>query len=114
MAQKQGRKWKSIPYKDAFMSHETIGGAEAEEAGLGHLVGKSLLVAYEGLNEDRVKVAHAFLNEEDPIGRYTDILADRLEAAERAATRRAQARYIARRLMRTEFLGGEKSANDRV
>ena len=44
------------------------------------LLGKSLWEVYEKLKRDRVKVGHGFLDEEDPLQDYGDIITDRLEA----------------------------------
>jgi hypothetical protein len=113
-AKEQGRSWKKVPWADVFMADEIIEGKDAEQAFFSkpELLGESILEPYESLNEDRVKVAHAFLNEEDPIGGHADIIADRLEGERDAASRRAQARYIARRLMRSEFFEADEPASE--
>lgn len=102
IAEQEGRSWKKVPRPDVFLDHET---AENDEEDLfpPELLGKSLFEVYEKLKEDRVKVGHGFLDEEDPLQNYEDIIADRLEGEERAGTRRAQARYLARRMLRSEF-----------
>lgn len=102
IAEQEGRSWKKVPRPDVFLDHET---AENDEEDLfpPELLGKSLFEVYEKLKGDRVKVGHGFLDEEDPLQNYEDIIADRLEGEERAGTRRAQARYLARRMLRSEF-----------
>ena len=55
------------------------------------------------------KVAHAFLNNKDPVVEHEYIIAERLGGGEQAGTRRSQARYVARRMRQTEFwVSGEQ------
>lgn len=102
IAEQEGKSWKKVPRPEVFLDHETI---ENDEENLfpTELLGKSLFEIYEKLKGDRVKVGHGFLDEEDPLQNHEDIIADRLEGEERAGTRRAQARYLARRMLRSEF-----------
>jgi hypothetical protein len=114
VAKEQGRSWKKVPWAEAFEDDEIIEGEEAGEAFAltPELLGESLLAAYERLNADRVKVAHAFLDEEDPLEGHADIIAVRLEAEKRAGSRRAQARYMSRRLKNSLFFYSEESVED--
>jgi hypothetical protein len=93
---------KKVSLSDVFLDDEVIEGEEADLFPT-ELRGKSIWVACKKLYEQRDKVAHAFLNREDPVSGYGDIIADRLEEEEQAATRRAQARYIARLMLESEF-----------
>lgn len=103
IAEQEGRPWKKVPRTEVFLEHETAENDD-ENLFLPVLLGKSLFEVYEKLKGDRVKVGHGFLEEEeDPLQNYEDIIADRLEGEERAGTRRAQARYLARRMLRSEF-----------
>jgi hypothetical protein len=67
---------------------------------------------YKELKKERNKVGHAFLDEEDPIGGHTDIVGERLEDEERVGVWRAQARFIARRMLESEFFASDKQAED--
>lgn len=102
IAEQDGKSWKKVPRPEVFLDHET---AENDEENLfpPELLGKSLFEVYENLKGDRVKVGHGFLDEEDPLQNYEDIIADRLEGEELAGARRARARYLARRMLRSEF-----------
>ena len=88
---------------------ETVEGSEAVEAYPAAMLGESLWTAFKSLEDDRVKVGHAFLHSEDPLEGYADIISDRLEAEEEAGVRRTQARYIARRLLQTEYFDSDSS-----
>jgi hypothetical protein len=114
IAGERNRPWKKISRLDVFMAHEINEGTEAEEAFPPKLLGNSLSDAYEQLGEERVKVAHAFFDEEDPVHGHAGIIADRLEGEDHAATRRAQARYIAHRLLKTEYWSSDESAEDQT
>lgn len=103
IAEEQGKPWKKVPRPDVFLDHETAENDDQENLFPHELSGKSLYEVYEKLKVDRIKVGHGFLDEEDPLENYEDILADRLEGEERAGTRRAQARYLARRMLQSEF-----------
>lgn len=107
IAEQEDKSWKKVPRPEVFLDHET---AENDEENLfpPELLGKSLFEVYENLKGDRVKVGHGFLDEEDPLQNYEDIIADRLEGEELAGTRRAQARYLARRMLRSEFWASEE------
>jgi hypothetical protein len=93
---------RKVALADVFADDEVIKGDGADDFPP-ELQGKTLWLAYKKLCEHRDKVAHAFLNNEDPVAGHADIIADRLEGEERAATRRAQARYVARRMLESEY-----------
>lgn len=97
--EEEGRK---VSLADVFLDDEVVEGEGADDFP-SELQGKTLWLAYKKLCEHRDKVAHAFLNSEDPVAGHVDIIADRLEGEERAATRRAQARYVARRMLESEY-----------
>jgi len=99
ITEQEGRK---VSFDDVVLEWEVIEGEEAEVFPP-ELQGRSLWAACKKLYEQRDRIAHAFLNREDPVSGYEDIMADRLEGEEQAATRRAQARYIARRMMESEY-----------
>jgi hypothetical protein len=90
---------------------EVVEGNEASEAFSGDLLGQSLWTAFKSLGDYRAKVGHAFLHSEEPLEGYADIISDRLEAEEQAGIRRAQARYIARRLMESMYFYSNESAD---
>lgn len=100
----EGRK---VSLADVFLDNEVI--EEEADDFPPELQGKTLWLAYKKLSEHRDKVAHAFVNNEDPMGGYGDIITDRLEGEEQAGTRRAQARYLARRMLRSEFWASDGS-----
>jgi hypothetical protein len=85
-----------------FLEGEVVDG-EGTDRFPPELRDESLYKAYKALNTERRKVAHAFLSEENPVSDFEDLIADRLEREAEEATRRAQARYITRRLLDTEF-----------
>lgn len=95
----EGRK---VSLAEVFLDDEVIEGEGADDFPP-ELQGKTLWLAYKKLCEPRDKVAHAFLNNEDPLAGHANIIADRLEGEERAAIRRAQARYVARRMLESEY-----------
>lgn len=107
IAEEEGKSWKKVSRSEVILDHET---AENDEEDLfpPELLGKSLWEVYEKLKGDRVKVSHGFLGEEDPLQNYEDIIADRLEGEEQAGTRRAQARYLARRMLQSEFWASDE------
>ena len=88
---------------------EVVEGDEASKAFPADILGESLWTAFKRLEDDRVKVGHAFLHSEDLLESHADIISDRLEGEEQAGTRRAQARYIARRLLQTEYFYSNES-----
>lgn len=100
--EREGKTPDQVPRSSVFLQDEIIGGGEAETFPSG-LQNKSLWEAYKELDSQRTKVAHAFLHSEDPLAGHADIIADRLEDEEQAGTRRAQARYLARRMLLSEF-----------
>jgi hypothetical protein len=89
---------------------EVVEGDEASKAFTPDMLGESLWTAFKNLEDDRVKIGHAFLHSEDPLEGHADIISDRLEGEEQAGTRRAQARYIARCLLQTEYFYSSESA----
>jgi hypothetical protein len=95
----EGRK---VSFDDVVQEGEFI---EGEDARLfpAELQGKSLWAACKKLYQQRHRVAHAFLDREDPVSGHVDIIADRLEVQEEATKRRAQAQYIARRMLESEY-----------
>ena len=97
--EEEGRK---VSLADVFLDGEVIDGEGVDDFPQ-ELHGKSLWSAYKKLCEERDKIAHAFLNNEDPVAGHADIIADRLEGEESAGTRRAQARYLSRRMLQSEF-----------
>jgi hypothetical protein len=107
IAEREGKSWTKVPRPEVFLDHET---AENDEENLfsPDLLGKSLWEVYEKLKGERVKVGHGFLDDEDPLRGHEDIIADRLEGEEQAGTRRAQARYLARRMLQSEFWTSDK------
>lgn len=107
IAEQESKSWKKVPRPEVFLDHETVEN-DKEDLFPPELLGKSLFEVYENLKEDRVKVGHGFLDEEDPLQNYEDIIADRLEDEEWAGTRRAQARYLARRMLRSEFWASDE------
>lgn len=100
----EGRK---VTLADVFLDDEIVEGEGADDFPP-ELQGKSLWLAYKTLCGQRDKVAHAFLNNEDPIAGHEDIIAERLEGEEQAGTRRAQARYLARRMLLIEFWASDE------
>ena len=102
IAEQEGKSWRKVSRQEVFLDHE-IAENDEEDLFAPELLGESLFEVYEKLKSDRVKVGHGFLDEEDPLQNYEDIIADRLEGEERAGTRRAHARYLARRMLRSEF-----------
>lgn len=106
--EQEGKDEKEVPRPSVFSEGEVV---EGEDADLfpAELQGGSLWEAYKELEKQRNRVGHAFLYHEDPIGGHADIIAERLEDEEQAATRRAQARYLARRMLRSEFWSADDS-----
>ncbi|MCA1718621.1 MAG: hypothetical protein LC781_17965 [Actinobacteria bacterium] len=102
IAEREGKPWKKVSRPEVFLDHET---AENDEENLfpPELLGESLWEVYEELRSERVKVGHGFLDDEDPLRGHEDIIVDRLEGEEQAGTRRARARYLARRMLQSEF-----------
>lgn len=104
VAEGEGRSEKEVSRPDLFFEDEVVEHEGEDAASFSpELRGKSIWEAYEALVKERVKIGHAFLNDEDPVWEHADIIADRLEGEERSATRRAQARYVARRMLKSEF-----------
>ena len=102
IAVQEGKEKQNIPKPSVFLEGEIVDGEEADYFPP-EMQGESFWEAYKELEDERVKVGHAFLHNEDPVGGHEDIIADRLEGEEQAATRRARARYIARRMLYSEF-----------
>lgn len=111
VAENEERSWKDVPRPDVFSDSEIVEGEEASNLFPKEFMGESLWSTYERLKNDRLKIGHAFMNEEDPLRMSIDIVADRLEGEEQAATRRAQARYLARRMLRSEFWDSDDEPN---
>ena len=111
IAESEGKLLEEVPRPDVFLEHEIIEG-EDPDAFPPELHGESLWEAFKELKRERTKVAHAFLDDEDPIGDHTDIVGERLEDEERAGARRAQARIIARRMLDSEFFSGEHAEDE--
>ncbi len=88
---------------------EVVEGEEASEAFPTDRLGESVWTAFKSLEDDRAKVAHAFFHSEDPLEGHADIISDRLEGEEQAGIWRTQARYIARRLLQTEYFYSSES-----
>lgn len=107
---KEGRNPKEVPESSVFTEGDVVEGEEASKIFSEEALGESLWTAFSQLEHERVKVAHAFLHSEDPVSGHNDIISERLEGEERAATRRAQARYIARRMLESEFRPSNDSA----
>lgn len=100
--EKDNKSLEQVPRSSVFLEKEIVEGEEAEDFPP-ELQEASLWEAYKELDRQRNKVAHAFLHSEDPLSGHDDIIADRLEGEERAGTRRSQARYLARRMLRNEY-----------
>ncbi len=88
---------------------EVVEADDASGAFSAEMQGESLWSVFKSLEDDRAKVGHAFLHSEDPLEGHADIISDRLEAEEKAGTRRARARYIARRLLQKEYFQSNES-----
>jgi hypothetical protein len=100
----EGRK---VSFEDVVLPGEIIQG-DGADVFPSEMRGKTLWEACKKLYEYRDRLAHAFLNREDPVAGHEDIITDRLESEEHASTRRAQARYIARRMLKSEFWASSK------
>lgn len=109
-AEQEGQPLEEVSRSDVFLEEEVVEGPDAESFPE-ELRGKSLWDAYKELRKERHKVGHAFLDEEDPLGGHTDIVGERLEDEEWAGARRAQVRFIARRMLDSEFFSSEQSAD---
>ncbi len=105
--EREGKAPNKVPRSDVFLEGEVVGGEGAEDFPP-ELQGKSFWEAYKELEKQRNSVGHAFLYDEDPIAGHADIIADRLEGEEKAGTRRAQARYLARRMLQSEFWASDE------
>jgi hypothetical protein len=100
--EQEGKTPDDVPRSDVFLEEEIVDGEGANDFPP-ELQGESLWEAYKALEKERNGVGHAFLYHEDPVAGHADIIADRLEGEEQAGTRRAQARYLARRMLQSEF-----------
>ena len=112
VAEQEGRPKKAIPKPDVFFEDEVVEVGGSDNPFPEELQGQSMWGAFKRLEDERVKVGHAFLHDEDPVQGHEDVITDRLEGEERAATRRSQARYISRRMLEREFLLLRKSARE--
>jgi hypothetical protein len=110
--EREGKRPEEVPRSSVLADDEVIEGEEASDLFPAEQMGESLWTAFKRLEEDRTKVGHAFMYSENPLEGHTDIIAERIEAEERAGTRRAQARYIARRLMDSMYFYSNESAED--
>lgn len=108
----EGKRPDEVPRSSVLSEDEVVEGDEASELFPAEQMGESLWTAFRRLEDDRTKVGHAFLYSENPLEGHADIIAERLEAEERAGTRRAQARYIARRLMDSMYFYSSKESSD--
>lgn len=106
----EGKLPNDVPGPSVVLDEEVVEGDEASEAFPAEQMGESLWTAFKNLENDRAKIAHAFFHSEDPLEDHANIISDRLEGEEQAGTRRAQARYIARRLLQSEYFYSSESA----
>ncbi|MGB3634694.1 MAG: hypothetical protein WA982_11685 [Rubrobacteraceae bacterium] len=98
--EQEGKLPEDVPRSSVLSDEEVVEGNEASGTFPAEQMGESLWTALKSLEGDRNKIGHAFLHSEDLFGPgHIDIITERLEGEERAGTRRARARYIARRLM---------------
>ena len=109
IVEQEGKRPEDVPRSSVLSDEDVIEGDEASKLFPAEQMGESLWTAFKRLDDDRTKVGHAFLYSEDPIGGHADIIAERLEGEARAGTRRAQARYIARRLMDSMYFYSNES-----
>jgi hypothetical protein len=109
IAEQEGKPLEEVARPDVFLEDEIVEDAEAFRP---ELHGESLWEAYKELKKERNKVGHAFLDEEDPLGGLTDIVGERLEDEERAGVWRTRARFIARRMLDSEFFSGEQAGDE--
>ncbi len=109
--EEEGKSPDQVPRPNVFLEDEIIEGEEANDFST-ELRGESLWEAYKVLDRQRNKVAHASLHSEDPLSGHNDIIADRLEGEKEAGTRRVQARYLARRMLRSEFWASSGEASE--
>lgn len=100
--EQEGKDPNDVSRSDVFLEGEIVEGEGVDDFPP-ELKGESLWKVYKELERQRNKVGHAFLYHEDPVAGHQDIIADRLEGEEQAGTRRAQARYLARRMLQSEF-----------
>ena len=107
-----GKPPKEVSRPSVLSDDEVIEGDEAAELIPAEELDQSLWTAFKRLEGDRNKVGRAFLYSEGPFEGQAEIIAERREAEERAGTRRAQARYLARRLMHTMYFYSIEPAED--
>ncbi len=98
----EGKSPDEVPRSSLFLEGEIVEGEGVDDFPP-ELRNGSLWEAYKELDKQRTKMVHAFLYSEDPLAGHENIIADRLEGEEQAGSRRAQARYLARRMLRSEF-----------
>ncbi len=110
----EGKLPKDVPGPSVISDDEVVEGKEASEAFPPDMLGESLWKAFKSLEDDRVKVGHAFLHSEDPVSGHANIIAERLEGEEQAARRHAQARFLARRMLETEYFATDEPAHDQT
>ncbi len=109
--QGEGKNPAEVSRSSVFLEEEIVEGEGADDFP-SELRNESLWEVYKELDRQRNKVAHAFLYSEDPLSGHEDIIADRLEGEEQAGTRRAQARYLARRMLRSEFWASNENESE--
>jgi hypothetical protein len=107
--EQEGKMPDDVPRPSVVLDAEVVEGDEASEVFQADMLGESFWTAFKNLEDDRVKIGHAFLHSEDFLDGHADIISDRLEGEEHAGTRRAKARYIARRLLQTEYFYSRES-----
>lgn len=107
LMKREGKTRDEVPRSAVFLEGEIVDGEGAEDFSP-ELQGESLWDAYKELEKQRNGVGHAFLYDEDPVAGHADIIANRLEGEEQAGTRRSQARYLARRMLRSEFWASDE------
>ena len=111
VAEEEGKSVGEVARTSVFEADEIVAGDEASLFP-DELQGASLWEAYKHLEDERAKVGHAFLNDENPLWEYDYIMSDRLKAEEQAGTRRAKARYVARRMLQSEFFHNSSQSED--
>jgi hypothetical protein len=107
--EQEGKLPEDVPRPSVVLGEEVVEGDEASKVFQADMLGESLWTAFKNLEDDRIKIGHAFLHSEDFLSSHADIISDRLEGEEHAGSRRAQARYIARRLLQTEYFYSSES-----
>ncbi len=68
IVEQEGKPKEDVPRSSVFSDDEVVEGDEASPFFPTGLMGKSLWSAFKRLEDDRTKVGHAFLYNEDPLG----------------------------------------------